>query len=128
MNSADHHREARAALRGGDAVKKQNDLRALAQHRDRDHDGKRRERLRSGDHRFAGGAQFGRKLAAVPRHPHIMPREHEHGEAENGRVEHLLATATEQVRKSAGKDRDQASAEHARCNAARDPTSAAGNP
>src|SRR6516164_5129819 len=44
--AAGDHRPAAAALRGGDAVEKEHDFGAFAQHRDRYHDRERQERLR----------------------------------------------------------------------------------
>ena len=76
------------------------------------------------DHRLAGRAQLGGKLAAVPRHPHIVPGQHQHGETENAGIEHFLAAAAEQFRQSAREQRHQARAEHAGGDAARDPQAA----
>ena len=90
-----HQGPAATALCGSDTVKKQHHFGAFTQHRDRDHDGERQERLRAGDHGFAGGAQFLGKLAAVSRHPDVMPGQHHHGETKNAGVENLLAGATE---------------------------------
>ena len=111
--------------RGSDAIEKQHDFRALAQHRDRDHERERGKRLRAGNDSLTGGAHVGGKLAAVPRHPDIMPAEHQHREAENAGVEQFLAVAAEQLRQSASKQRHQAGAKHAGRDAAGDPTPAA---
>ena len=106
---------------GGDAIEKQNDLRAFAQHRDRHHDGERQQRFRSGGDGFAGGAQLGDQFAAVTRHPHIVPGQHQHRKAENPGIEDFLTAAAEQFRQPAGEQRYEARPEHARRHTARDP-------
>ena len=112
------------ALRRGDAVEKQHHLGAFAQHRDRHHDGERQQRFGAGGNRLAGRAQLGDKLAAVPRHPDIVPGQHQHREAENAGVEHFLAAAAEQFGQAAGEQRHQAGAEYAGGDAAGDPVTA----
>src|SRR5262245_9871066 len=71
--AAHDHGPTAAALRGCNAVEEEHDFGALAQHRDRDHNRERQKRLRTGHYRFAGSAQLLGKLAAMPRHPDIVP-------------------------------------------------------
>ena len=44
----------------------------------------------------------------MPRHPHIVPGQHHHRDAEDRSIEHLLPHAFEELRQCAGKGRDQA--------------------
>src|SRR5690242_16013329 len=63
----------------------------------------------------------------MPRHPNIVPGQHHHGKTENAGVENFLASAAEELRKSAGKERDYASPQDTGADAAADPQCSAGN-
>ncbi len=63
----------------------------------------------------------------MPRHPDIVPGQHQYGEAENEGIEHFLAAAAEQIRQSGREQRHHAGAEDAGGDAARDPQGAAGD-
>jgi hypothetical protein len=63
----------------------------------------------------------------MPRHPDIVPAEHQHSEAENAGVEQFLAAAAEQLRQPAGEQSDYAGAEHAGHDATCDPAPAPGD-
>src|SRR6185437_5969912 len=57
--------------------------------------------------------QLGDELAAVLRHPHIVPGETDDSDDEHARIQQLLAGAGKGVGNGAGKDRDDARAQHA---------------
>ena len=87
---------------GEDAVEEQHDFGAFAQHREADHDGERGQRLGAFAHRRADAAHFGGDLAAVPRHPGVVPHQHDDGDAEHAGIEQFLAGALERFRNDAG--------------------------
>ena len=90
-----------------DAVEEQHDLGALAQHGDR-HDHRHAEqRLVAGRDRLAHRPHRVRHLAAVLAHPDIVPGEHDHGDDQHGRVEHLLPVAGQRRRDLPGEGREQ---------------------
>ena len=105
-------------MRDDNAVEKQNDLGALAQHRNGDDDRQRTRRLVTGEDGAADRKHFLGDLAAVARHPDVMPAEHDRGEDEHAGVEQLLAAALEQFGENTGECRNDARADEARTDAA----------
>ena len=76
---------------------------------------------------MADGAHLLGDLAAVPRHPGVVPHQHDHGDAEHAGIEQFLAGAFEGLRDRAGEDGDQAGAEQAAEDAETDPAPAGGH-
>ncbi len=63
----------------------------------------------------------------MPRHPDVVPHQHDDGDAEHAGIEQLLARALECVGDDAGKHRDDAGAEDAAADTDRYPTAATGD-
>ena len=77
------------------------------------------QRARSLADLAADAAQFGAEFAAVPRHPDIVPGQHDYGEAENRGVEEFLSDALERIRQQAGEGGHKSGAEKTRADAGR---------
>ena len=77
---------------------------------------KRAERPRAAGDGLTDRAQMGGHLAAMPRHPDVVPGQHDDGDAENGRVEKLLPSPADRVRDRAGEGREKGRAANPRCN------------
>ena len=106
--------------RDQNAVEKQRDLGALAQHGDADDDGEREKAFLARRDGMAHRRQFARELASVTRHPDVVPGEHQHGEAEHAGVEQLLPASRERARKLLGESGDDERAQEARRRAGED--------
>ena len=113
--------------RRDDAIEKQHDFRALAHHRDGDDGAQRGKRALAQAHRLPDLAQFGSHRPGVVRHPQDVPAQHDHGEAQDGSGEYLLAGAFERIRQGGGERRDQAGSGDAQRDAAGDPAATPGN-
>ncbi len=111
----------RSAVGRDDAVQEQRDLAAFAQDGDADHHGQRQQRLGAVRNGLADRAHFPGDFPAVMRHPDIVPGQHDHGDAEDCRVEQLLSHAREQLRQGTGERRDEAGRKRARQHPAADP-------
>jgi hypothetical protein len=68
-------------------------LRALAHHRHRADNAKRQNRFGARPHLFADSLDVGGELAAVARHPNVVPNEHDDGDEQDRSVEDLLPDA-----------------------------------
>ena len=91
-------------------IKEKDDLGPFAHDRDEDDHGERGQRPAPRADVDADLAQLGDELAAVLRHPHIVPGETDDGDDEHARIQQLLARAGKGVGNGAGKDRDDARA------------------
>lgn len=63
----------------------------------------------------------------MARHPYIVPAEHDHGNAQDYGIEHLLADAGHGVREGTGEHSEQAGAGGTAADAEGDPAGAAGH-
>ena len=77
--TAGHHVANRRAASGEDAVEEKHDLGTFAQHRDANDDGEGGQRPIARRNGTAHGAHLARHLAAMARHPGVVPGQHADG-------------------------------------------------
>src|SRR5438132_192045 len=82
----------------------------------------------TGEARLGSTFAWMRKRAPVHRHPDVVPREHHHGDAEDRRVEELLAHALRKLRDRLRAARDDERADDAEREAAEDEAAPSGDP
>jgi hypothetical protein len=91
----------RFTARYDDTIKKQNNFRAFPEHRQADDGGKGHQGSRPTHDIAPEPADILAHLAAVTRHPYIVPGKHDHRETENGRIKDFLARTCERAGQSA---------------------------
>ena len=84
--------------------------------------------LRAGPHRLADPLDVGGELAAMARHPDVVPGQHHDGDEEDRGVEDFLADPRQGLADRARKGGHERRADHAGQDARRDREPAAGEP
>ena len=110
------------------AVHEERNLRAFAHHRDGADHSEREDRLRARPHRFADPLDVGCELAAMARHPDVVPGQHHDGDDEDRGVEDFLADPRQGFADRAGKGGHERRADQPRQDARPDGEPAARKP